>query len=107
MTVMLISKVVHGIVGSSRQVHTWMRDSGRLTHPDAATPDLGSEPPALVNLLLTRGKISRAAVLATVLDLAARKAVTLHQPDNDPRGTVVMATAPATDDLTAYERRVL
>jgi hypothetical protein len=111
-TVLIVAKTVRGAVAVSTQVHAWMRDSGRLTRPAAPTPELGGEPPALVNLLLTRGRSSRAAVRATVLDLAARGAVTLYQPDSDPAGTVITRMRPLADELadaslTAYERRVL
>jgi hypothetical protein len=111
-TVLIITKTVKGAVGATTQVHAWMRESGRLTRPEAPTPDLGGESPALVNLLLTRGRSSRAAVRATVLDLAARGAVTLYQPDADPLGTVITRMRPLADELadatlTAYERRVL
>jgi hypothetical protein len=110
LTVMLVTKAVEGAIGATRQVHSWMRESGRLTRADAPTPDLGTEPPALVNLLYTHGKISREAVRATVLDLAARGAVTLYQPDHDPAATVIMSVrdlaAELTADLTPYERRV-
>jgi Predicted membrane protein (DUF2207) len=111
-TVLIITKTVKGAIAATKQVHAWMRESGRLTRPEAPTPDLGGEPPALVNLLLTHGRSSRAAVRATVLDLAARGAVTLYQPDADPLGTVVTRLRPLADELadvtlTAYERRVL
>jgi len=110
--VVFTAMAVRGAIAAARQVHTWMRESGRLTRPEAPTPDLGGETPALVNLLLTRGGSSRVAVRATVLDLAARGAVTLYQPDADPAGTVITGFRPLADELadttlTAYERRVM
>jgi hypothetical protein len=106
-TVLLVTKAVRAAIASTRQVHTWMRDSGRLTRPEAATPDLGPESPALVNLLITRGRTTRDAVRATVLDLVARGAATLYQPDSDPARTVVLAIRDPDGPLTAYEHRVL
>jgi hypothetical protein len=107
MIILVTTKVVQGIAGSSRQVHKWMRDSGHLIAPDAPTIELGTEPPAVVSLLVEHGKISRAAVWATVLDLAARGVVTLHQPANDPSGTVLMDVRPGVGGLAPYEQRVL
>jgi hypothetical protein len=106
-TVLVITKVVRGAIAATRQIDTWMQESGRLTRAEAANPELGQEAPALVNLLLTHGKMSRNAVRATVLDLAARGAVSLHQPDNDPGRTVLLAVRESTIPLTPYESRVL
>lgn len=103
-TVLLVSKLVRGVIGSGRQVHPWLRDSGRLTDPTSSTPELGPEAPAVVNLLVTRGRLSRDAVRATVLDLAARGVIALHQPVNDATATVVMAIRPSPGELTAYEK---
>src|SRR5262245_31059858 len=104
-TAVLVSKVVRGTVGSTRQIHTWLRDSGSLTPAGPSTLDLGRESPAVVNLLLTHGRITRNAVRATVLDLAARGAVALHQPGADPIDTIVMRINNAAGDLNVYERR--
>src|SRR5215813_5340105 len=101
-TAVLVSKVVRGTIGGTRQIHTWLRDSGRLTSSGPSTLDLGRESPAVVNLLLTHGRITRNAVRATVLDLAARGLVTLHQPGNDPAGTIVMRINDGARDLTVY-----
>jgi hypothetical protein len=61
----------------------------------------------VVNLMLTRGRLSRDAVRATVLDLAARDALTLYQPDQDPAGTVVLGVREVAGEVSAYERLVL
>jgi hypothetical protein len=107
MTGVLVSKIVRSVRATTKQIRTWMRDSGRTTPPDTPNPELGAESPALVNLLVTRGKLSRDAVRATVLDLAARGAVELYQPGTDPAGTVILATHEIDGELTTYERRVL
>jgi hypothetical protein len=106
-TAVIVRSVVRGAVGAGRQLQTWRRDSGRLARAWEATPELGAESPALVNLLLTRGRLGRAAVLATVLDLAARGAVSLYQPADNPADTVILATAEIGGELNAYERRIL
>lgn len=41
-TVLLVTRVVRGGIGATRQVHTWMRESGRLTQPDAPSPEAPS-----------------------------------------------------------------
>jgi hypothetical protein len=82
--------------------------------PGQASPDLGDEPPAVVNLLANRWHLSEDAAESTVLDLAARGYLELRQPGDDPRHTTVhlrgeadQAGNPGEDALTAYERRVL
>lgn len=77
----------------------------------AATPDLGAEPPALVNLLANRWRLNDDAAESTVLDLAARRIIELRQPADDPYHTTIhlreeagAAVGPA---LNPYERRVL
>ena len=47
--------------------------------PGPTTSDLGGEPPAIVNLLVHRCALTRAAIPATVLDLAARGALAVEQ----------------------------
>src|SRR5437660_1692390 len=70
------------------------------------TMDLGAEPPAIVNLLVTRCELNPDAADATLLDLAARRILELHQPDPDPADLLVRVRVPAPDGLTSYERRV-
>src|SRR6266540_2996789 len=52
--------------------------------PGPPTMELGSEPPAVVNLLVTRCELTADAADATLLDLAARRILELHQPGDDP-----------------------
>jgi hypothetical protein len=77
----------------------------------APTPDLGEEPPAVVNLLANRWRLTEDAVEATLLDLAARRLIELRQPANDPMHTTVHlpdeAPEPGAADLNPYERIVL
>lgn len=47
--------------------------------PGPTTSDTGDEPPAIVNLLVHRCALTRAAIPATVLDLAARGALAVEQ----------------------------
>jgi hypothetical protein len=81
------------------------------THPSElesgpATMDLTDEPPAIVNLLVTRCRMNVNAADATLLDLAARRILDLHQPGTDPADLVVRVREPAPAGLVAYERRV-
>jgi hypothetical protein len=76
--------------------------------PDEATPDLGDEPPAVVNLLANRWKLTADAAEATLLDLVARGYLELRQAGADPAHTTIHLTGRAEDaDLLPYERRVL
>jgi hypothetical protein len=71
-----------------------------------ATMELGAEPPAIVNLLVTRCGLSPDAADATLLDLAARRILELHQPGRDPADLLVRVRVPEPEGLTSYERRV-
>lgn len=71
-----------------------------------ATMHLGVEPPAVVNLLITRGELTAAAVDATLLDLAARRILELHQPGRDPGDLLIRVRVAQPSGLSAYEQRV-
>ncbi|BCB75767.1 DUF2207 domain-containing protein [Phytohabitans flavus] len=77
--------------------------------PQPATPDLGTEPPAVVSLLVNRWTTTEDAAESTLLDLAARRFIELRQPGNEPMQTTVHLPAAAPDEsgLRPYERRVL
>jgi hypothetical protein len=76
--------------------------------PGPATPDLGEEPPAVVNLLANRWRLTEDASESTLLDLAARHHLELRQPGNDPRQTSVhLRPRDQAETLAPYERRVL
>src|SRR6266545_1904840 len=76
----------------------------RDLEPGPPTMELGSEPPALVNLLVTRCELDADAAL---LDLAARRILELHQPGDDPGGLLVKVRVAEPAGLLPYERRVL
>jgi hypothetical protein len=71
-----------------------------------ATMELGTEPPAVVNLLVTRCELTADAADATLLDLAARRILELHQPGDDPAELLVRVREPAPAGLISYEQRV-
>src|SRR6266511_579332 len=62
--------------------------------PGPPTMELGSEPPAVVNLLVTR------------CDLTARRILELHQPGDDPGRLLVRVRVAEPAGLLPYERRV-
>ena len=78
----------------------------RPVRPGPATPDLRDEPPAVVNLLTHRLRAPMAAS-ATLLDLAARRAVEITEVGPGPENTRVRLRGPGPDRPTAYELRVL
>ncbi|MBB5873204.1 hypothetical protein F4553_006638 [Allocatelliglobosispora scoriae] len=84
-----------------------VRPPRRAPKPVPATPDLRDEPPAVVNLLLHRGTVTADAARATVLDLAARRILELHQPGNDPGQTTVSVRDQQPRGLLSFESRVL
>ena len=72
----------------------------------AATMHLRPEPPAVVNLLVTGGVMTQAAADATLIDLAARRVLDLHQPGHRPEDLLIRVRTSEPTGLTAYERRV-
>lgn len=79
----------------------------RAPRPSPPTPELRSEPPAVVNLLMHRGDVTSDAAKATVLDLAARRVLELEQPGNDPGQTTIWVRDPNPRSLARFEQRVL
>ncbi|MGC9665711.1 DUF2207 family protein [Planosporangium sp. 12N6] len=77
-------------------------------HPAAPTQEFGgSEPPAVVSLLVNRWEVTEDAAESTLLDLAARRVIEFRQPGNDPTQTTIHVHDAEPTGLTAYERRVL
>jgi predicted membrane protein DUF2207 len=79
----------------------------RMPAPAPATQDLGSEPPAVVSLLVNHWEITEDAAESTLIDLAARKILEFRQPGNDPRQTTVHIRQSNPTGLRPYEQRVL
>lgn len=70
-----------------------------------STSDLGSENPAVANLLANGGAVTVEAVPATLLDLAARRVVKIEE--TDPHVYAVRIGNSGAGALTAYESRVI
>jgi hypothetical protein len=93
------------LVGLLARLVAWL---GRPTVPTGpSTPELLDTPPAVVNLMMSGLAGAPEAGAATLLDLAARGVLELHQPGADPEGTTVTVRRADPAGLTAYERRVL
>jgi hypothetical protein len=71
----------------------------------APTLDLGPEPPAVANLLVHDFRVTRDAVPATLLDLAARRLVEIEE--REPGSYVCRLEKAAGGELTSYEQRVM
>src|SRR4051812_41219970 len=61
----------------------WFHTFPYLPDAAAASNELGTEPPAVVNLLVHRCHLTRAALLATFADLAARGLIEIDQLDRE------------------------
>jgi hypothetical protein len=73
--------------------------------PGPPTLDLGPEPPAVANVLVNGFRVTRDAVPATLLDLAARGIVEIERVG--PDGCQCRLRRAPEHPLAAYERRVL
>jgi Predicted membrane protein (DUF2207) len=85
---------------------TYMATRPDRPDPAPATEDLGSEPPAMVSLLVNRWEITEDAAESTLIDLAARHILEFRQPANDPLQTTVHVREPDPTGLNPYEQRV-
>lgn len=83
-----------------------LRTRPRRPASRVATMDLGPEPPAVVDLLTDDFSVTPEAVPATLVDLAARRWLTIEEAG---RGNVVirLRTADRDEPLAPFERRVL
>jgi hypothetical protein len=81
----------------------------RDVRPGPPTQDLGgSEPPAVVSLLVNQWEVTEDAAESTLIDLAARKYLEFRQPGNDPMQTTIhVRPSGGQGVLHPYERRVL
>ena len=92
----------------------YLRRRPNEPRPEPPTLDLGPEPPAVANLLVHDFRVTRDAVPATLLDLAARGHVELEEREpgtyvcrlRDPGPGGSEPRSPE-EPPTAYERRVL
>src|SRR5437879_6022117 len=86
----------------------WTASFPKLAPPGPETSDLGPEPPAVANFLVNRFEVTRLAVGATLVDLAARRVIGIEEIVADH--FVVRLRREHyddDDDITAYERQVL
>jgi Predicted membrane protein (DUF2207) len=75
----------------------------RDAHPAPVRSELGPEPPAVANLLTNDFDVEREAVPATLLDLAARRVVSIEEAGD----SYVCRLGREPRDLMPYEERVL
>ncbi|MGZ8752930.1 MAG: hypothetical protein ACXW1S_08100 [Acidimicrobiia bacterium] len=85
----------------------WIASFPKQPDPGPETSDLGSESPALVNLLVNRFEVGRAAVPATLVDLAARRVLALEAVGPEQVVVRVRARTDGQPPLTIYEQQVL
>ena len=83
----------------------YLRRRPAKPEPGPPTLDLGPEPPAVANLLVHDFRVTRDAVPATLLDLAARRLVEIEE--RGPGSYVCRLEKSSDGPLTAYERRVM
>ena len=83
----------------------YLRRRPAKPQPGPPTLDLGPEPPAVANLLVHDFRVTRDAVPATLLDLAARRLVEIEE--RGPGSYVCRLEKRSDGELTAYERRVM
>ena len=83
----------------------YLRRRPNRPEPGPPTLDLGAEPPAIANLLVHDFRVTRDAVPATLLDLAARGCVEIEE--REPASYVCRIREASETALSAYEQRVL
>src|SRR5579859_6203762 len=85
----------------------WFRTFPYLPDAGAATNELGPEPPAVVNLLVHRCRVTRAALLATFADLAARGLIEIDQLDREHFVVRLRDQRLQGAQLTPYEQQMV
>jgi hypothetical protein len=85
----------------------WAASFPRLPDAGPETSDLGPEPPAVANLLVNRWKVTRTAIPATLLDLAARRVVGIDLVGHDNYVVRLRDGDSTREKLTDYEQQVL
>ena len=83
----------------------YLRRRPARPEPGPPTLDLGPEPPAVANLLVHDFRVTRDAVPATLLDLAARRLVEIEE--REPGAYVCRLERRSDGELTSYEQRVM
>jgi Predicted membrane protein (DUF2207) len=83
----------------------YLRRRPTKPQPGPPTLDLGPEPPAIANLLVHDFCVTRDAVPATLLDLAARRLVEIEE--REPGSYVCRLHEISEGPLAAYEQRVM
>ena len=98
----LIAAAAWGVVFAFR----FIASAPKLPDAGPSTNELGPEPPAVVNLLVNRWRLTGAALQATLVDLAARRHLGIEEYV-DKNIVVRVRPDPGNDQLTPYERQVL
>jgi hypothetical protein len=83
----------------------WFVSRPRLPEPMPPTNELGSESAAIANFLVNRCKVTRLAVPATFLDLAAKKLISVDMLDLD-HGVVRLRAGADPGKLPEHERHI-
>jgi hypothetical protein len=85
----------------------WFRTFPYLPVAGPATNELGPEPPAIVNLLVHCCRVTRAALLATFADLAARGLIEIQQLDREHFVVRLREQRLQGVQLTSYEQQMV
>jgi Predicted membrane protein (DUF2207) len=85
----------------------WWRTFPRMPDAGPETTDLRDEPPAIVNLLANRWKVTQTAIPATLVDLAARRVLGIDLVGGDSYVVRIRDGDQTKEKLTDYERQVL
>ena len=83
----------------------WLATRPKMPDAGPETNELGDEPPAVVNLLVNRWKVTRSAIQATLLDLAARRVLGVEEYAGG--NVVVRLRDEHAENLSPYEKQVV
>ena len=84
----------------------WFATRPILPDPGVETREVGTEAPAIVNLLVNRWRPTRSAVQATMLDLASHKFLAIDQYGHN-QFVVRLRRDPPQREMTPYESQVM
>ncbi len=106
--VLLVAGIIAVVVFALTFAVRWFASMPKLPPEGPATNELGDEPPAVVNLLVHRWKLTHTAIAATLVDLAARGTLEIDYIGRDTHVVRLRENRPGVPGAeTPYEKQVL
>lgn len=104
---LLVAAAVAAILWGLVTASLWVASRPKLPAAGPETPDLWDEPPAIASMLVQRWRVTRSAMAATLVDLAARRVLGLEDYAGGEHVVRIRSNRPEGEQFTRYEKQVL